>query len=58
MTTLLKFFAKLIPATVTPSHDRYLASSVDIYDLERRMRLIDSGRHPLHSIGAAGISGR
>ena len=58
MNTLFKILARLFTASVTPAHDRYLAGSVDIYDLERRMRLVDSGRHPLHSIGAAGISMR
>lgn len=33
----------------------YLAESVDIYDLERRMRQVDSGRHNLYAIGSYGI---
>jgi Protein of unknown function (DUF3563) len=35
--------------------EKYLADSADIYDLERRMRQIDSGRHNLYAIGAYGI---
>ena len=35
--------------------DQYLAESTDIYDLERRMRQVDSGRHNLYAIGAYGI---
>ena len=36
-------------------HERYLAESTDIYDLERRMRQVDSGRHNLYAIGSYGI---
>jgi Protein of unknown function (DUF3563) len=35
--------------------EQYLAASADIYDLERRMRQIDSGRHNLYAIGSYGI---
>jgi len=35
--------------------DQYLAESADIYDLERRMRQVDSGRHNLYAIGSYGI---
>ena len=35
--------------------DQYLADAVDIYDLERRMRQIQSGRHNLYAIGSYGI---
>ena len=58
MNTLLKFLANVFTTSVAPAYDRYLASSVDIYDLERRMRHADAGRHPLHSIGASGVSMR
>ena len=56
MNTFLKFLANFFTASVAPAYDRYLAGSVDIYDLERRMRHVDAGRHPLHSIGACGVS--
>ncbi len=49
MTNLLNFLAALMP-TVESQNERdeaYLAGAVDIFDLERRMRLIDSrGRYP------------
>jgi len=35
--------------------DRYLAEASDIYDLERRMREIDSGRQHVYAIGAYGV---
>jgi hypothetical protein len=58
MNSLLKSIQNLFTATVTPEQDRddqYLAESADIYDLERRMRQIDSGRHNLYAVGAYGI---
>lgn len=35
--------------------DRYLSESADIYDLERRMRQIDSGQSSHYGLGATGI---
>lgn len=64
MITFIKsiaMIAKFFSASVAPAQDRgsrYLSDSVDIYDLERRMRQVDSGRHNLHAIGAHGISMR
>ena len=58
MSTLLQSIRALFTATATPEQDRddqYLAESTDIYDLERRMRQIDSGRHNLYAIGSYGI---
>jgi Protein of unknown function (DUF3563) len=58
MFSLLKLFTGLFSATSTEAQDRddkYLADSADLYDLERRMRQIDSGRHNLYAIGAYGI---
>lgn len=43
------------PAEPQDRDARYLAESVDIYDLERRMRQIDSGRHHLYASGPYGI---
>jgi hypothetical protein len=48
----------MFDVSATPEQDRddqYLAESADIYDLERRMRQIDSGRHNLYAIGSYGI---
>ncbi|MEP7058905.1 MAG: DUF3563 family protein, partial [Caldimonas sp.] len=48
MTSLLKALKGLFamsPAEPQDRDARYLAESIDIYDLERRMRQIDSGRH-------------
>ncbi len=58
MNSLLKSIQNLFTATASPEQDRddqYLAESADIYDLERRMRQIDSGRHNLYAVGAYGI---
>ena len=58
MNSLLKSISNLFTVSVAPAQDRddrYLAESVDIYDLERRMRQVDSGRHNLYAIGAYGI---
>jgi hypothetical protein len=48
----------LFSASASPAQDRddrYLAEATDIYDLERRMRQVDSGRHNLYAIGSYGI---
>ena len=58
MFALLQSLKNLFHVSATPAQDRddqYLAESVDIYDLERRMRQIDSGRHNLYAIGSYGI---
>ena len=58
MTSLLKSIQNLFTATASPKQDRddkYLAESADIYDLDRRMRQIDSGRHNPYAVGAYGI---
>jgi hypothetical protein len=61
MNSLLKSLKNLFYVSATPAQDRddrYLAESVDIYDLERRMREVDSGRHNLYAIGIYGIAMR
>ena len=58
MNSLFKSLTKLFTVSASPAQDRddrYLAESVDIYDLERRMREVDSSRHNLYAIGAYGI---
>jgi len=58
MHSLLKSLMNLFDFSATPAQDRddrYLAESVDIYDLERRMRQVDSGRHNLYAMGAYGL---
>ena len=58
MNALIQSIQNLFTATSHTAQDRddqYLAESVDIYDLERRMRQVDSGRHNLYAIGAYGI---
>ena len=58
MSSLLQSIKNLFDMSATSVQDRdeqYLAESVDIYDLERRMRQVDSGRHNLYAIGAYGI---
>jgi Protein of unknown function (DUF3563) len=58
MSSLLQSLKNLFDVSATPAQDRddqYLAESADIYDLERRMRQIDSGRHNLYAIGSYGI---
>ena len=58
MFALLQSLKNLFTVSATPAQDRddqYLAEAADIYDLERRMRQVDSGRHNLYAIGAYGI---
>ncbi len=58
MSSLLESIKSLFNVSATPAQDRddqYLAESADIYDLERRMRQVDSGRHNLYAIGSYGI---
>ncbi|MBS0445799.1 MAG: DUF3563 family protein [Proteobacteria bacterium] len=35
--------------------DRYLAEAADIYDLERRMRELDSGRNGFYALSSHGV---
>jgi hypothetical protein len=42
-------------ATADNRDDRYLAESADIYDLERRMRQLDTGRENLYALGTYGL---
>ena len=58
MNSFFKSISTLFTVSATPAQDRadrYLAESVDIYDLERRMRQVDSGQHKLYATGAYGI---
>jgi len=58
MSSLIQSIKSLFNASASPAQDRddqYLAESADIYDLERRMRQVDSGRHNLYAIGSYGI---
>ncbi len=58
MSSVFQSIRNLFQVSASPEQDRddqYLADSADIYDLERRMRQLDSGRHNLYSIGAYGI---
>lgn len=58
MTSLLSALAGLFGRSPSNAQDRdaaYLAQSVDIYDLERRMRQVDTGLHNLYASGPYGI---
>ena len=58
MFSLIQSIKSLFNASASPAQDRddqYLAESADIYDLERRIRQVDSGRHNLYAIGSYGI---
>ena len=58
MNSFLKSLSSLFSASATPAQDRddrYLAESVDIYDLERRMKQVDASHHNLYAIGAYGL---
>jgi Protein of unknown function (DUF3563) len=58
MSSVFQSIRNLFQVSASPEQDRddqYLADSADIYDLERRMRQLDSGRHNLYAIGAYGI---
>jgi len=58
MFSILKSIKSLFSVSASVEQDRdeqYLAEAADIYDLERRMRQIDSGRHNLYAIGSYGI---
>ncbi|HEX7437973.1 MAG TPA: DUF3563 family protein [Caldimonas sp.] len=58
MNSLLHALTRFFGKSSTDAQDRdaaYLAQAVDIYDLERRMRQIDTGRQNLVSSGPYGI---
>lgn len=58
MNALFNSIKNLFVSSSSPEQERdeqYLAEASDIYDLERRMRQLDSGRHNLYSIGSYGI---
>jgi Protein of unknown function (DUF3563) len=58
MSSVFQSIKNLFNVSVSPAQDRddqYLAEAVDVYDLERRMRQVDSGRHNLYAIGSYGI---
>ena len=55
--TLFQFAKDLFTARPGMPHDQddeYLAESTDIYDLERRMRQLDTGRQGLSAGGRPG----
>jgi hypothetical protein len=61
MSALLESIKNLFHVSANPIQDRddhYLAESTDIYDLERRMRQVDSGRNNHYAIGSSGIFSR
>jgi len=58
MNALINSIKNLFVSSSSPEQERdeqYLAEASDIYDLERRMRQLDSGRHNLYAIGSYGI---
>ena len=57
MNALMNSLKTLFSATAPEQNrdEQYLAEAADIYDLERRMRQVDSGRHNLYAIGSYGI---
>ena len=58
MTSLFQSLTRIFSMSPPDPQDRdaeYLEQSTDLYDLERRMRQIDSGRHNLYAIGSYGI---
>ncbi len=58
MSFLLRALGRLFTMSPADTQDRdadYLAQATDIYDLERRMREIDSGQRTLHAIGSYGL---
>jgi hypothetical protein len=58
MSSLLMVVKNLFQRSATIPQDRdekYLAEAADIYDLERRIRQVDSGRHNLYAVGDYGI---
>ena len=58
MFALLASIKNLFSVSSDPAQDRddrYLAEATDIYDLERRMRQVQSGSHNLYAVGSYGI---
>ena len=58
MTAFFKSLTGFFTMSPPEPQDRdadYLEQATDLYDLERRMRQIDSGRHNLYAIGNYGI---
>lgn len=58
MNSLLKSvtrFFSMSPVSAEERDDQYLAQSTDIYDLERRMRQLDSSQHNLFAIAPYGL---
>jgi hypothetical protein len=58
MNAILTSIKSLFTISSLPQQDRdeqYLSEAADIYDLERRMRELDSGRYSTYSIGAQGV---
>lgn len=61
MFTLLAALEKIIAPLAYPTQDRddrYLSEATDIYDLERRMREVDTGRDAQYAVGSYGIFAR
>ena len=57
-TSLLQFAKDLFTVRPGMPHDQddeYLAESTDIYDLERRMRQLDTDRQGLYAAGTTGF---
>jgi hypothetical protein len=61
MLYVLSFLKRLFSTptgAVQDRDERYLAESTDIYDLERRIRELDSGRQSPYAVGSHGIFAR
>lgn len=60
MSSLLQLLQSLLPTveSQTERDEAYLAGSVDIYDLERRMRSLDERGRGLDSAIAVGLYNR
>ncbi|SIT50533.1 conserved hypothetical protein [Paraburkholderia piptadeniae] len=48
LTQLVHRLGTLFMLSRNRERDAFLASSTDVADLERRMRLLDDGGHPFH----------
>ena len=58
MISLLKSLTRslrLAPASPQDRDAQYLSQATDLYDLERRMRQLDSGRDNRYAVGDYGI---
>lgn len=51
----LSSFFSMSPLSAQERDDAYLSQSVDIYDLERRMRNLDTSQHNLNAIAPYGL---